>query len=165
MLAIIGFFCTNSAQLLLSTNRHWAEQSKTWVFLPRYPTSKYPLQDSHMFSWKPAIWWARALSVSCQHKEECAVVQLEREGFQKYYPWFSACSTEVTSSCVSGSLSNSQLHCKVTFQPKPSMIFKKKGTVSTDGCCMLATSHFRRICCICAAQAQTYLGVNNSKNP
>lgn len=98
--------------------------------------------------------------------EECAVVQLEeKKGFQKYYHWFSACNTEVTSSCVSGSLSNSQLYCKVTFQPKNPIIFGKKGTVSTDGCCMLVTSHAADPSEICAAHTQTSLGVEDSKTP
>jgi len=86
------FFCTDSAQLLLSTNWHQAEQSKSPALLPRYSHSysqaslRYICKASHNFSWKPAIWWARAFSVSCQHKEECAVVQLEKKRLSEVLP-------------------------------------------------------------------------------
>lgn len=51
------------------------------------------------------------------------------------------------------------------FSQKNPIIFEKKGTVSTDGCCVLATSHAADPSEICAAHAQTSLGMKDSKNP
>lgn len=86
-------------------------------------------------------------------KRDVLLYSQRKKSFQKSHLWLSAHSTEVTSSCVSGSPSNSQLHSKGTSQPKKSpLILGKKGTGSADGCCVLETRHAADPAQICAAQ-------------
>lgn len=138
----------------------------THIPAPEHPFATSARQVTN-FSWQPVIWWARTFSVSCQHKEGCAAVTARgKKAFRSLTPGLPAHSTEVTSSCVSGSLSNSQLHCKGTAQPqkKPSHLGEERHWQCRWMLCVRDKSCSRSCSNLCCT-AQAAPGGKGSKNP
>lgn len=153
------------SQLQLSTNWHGAEPSKSTAFFPRYPYSHsqaslcYICKASHKFPLAASYWMSQdILSFLPAQRGMCCCTARGKKAFRSLTPGSQHTAPRSHSSCVSGSLSNSQLHCKGTSQPQKSpLISGKKGTGSADGCCELETSHAADPAQICAAQHRQLL--------